>query len=303
MSIRKLKSLVAISKYGSLSAAADKEHLTRSAVSLQMKQFEEELGVQIFDRRGRAPVLNARGIMLVPKAVELLAAYEEFKQIAKGEAEITGELHIGAMFTAMTGVVPLAIRKMRELYPDLHIQAAPSHSSNLVTPVDRGILDAAFIGQPPVLASHLHFVEIAKEPFHLLTPQDCKIEDPREILESLPFIRISRSLWSGQIIDDWLVREDIAVNEVMEIDGIQMMSTMVYHGLGVAIVPKRCVTVPNPVPVREVQISSLESRPVGLLTRLDNPKGYLINALQEQMELVVELERVARRESVNLNNA
>lgn len=287
MSLRRLKTLVAISCHGSLSAAAAHENLTRAAVSLQMKQFEEDLGVEIFDRRGRIPVLNARGRLLVPRAVEVLDAYEELRRLARGEARITGELTIGAMFTAMTGVVPRAMKQMRAIYPDLHIQAAPAHSANLVAPVDRGAIDAAFIGKPPVLGSQLVFHEIAEEPFQLLAPLDCAMSDAREILQSYPFIRISRSLWSGQMIDDWLVREDIAVDEAMELDGIQMISTMVYHGLGVSIVPRRCVPAPNPVSVREVDIPSLASRPVGLLVRYDNPRRNLIDALCEEMRKVV----------------
>ncbi len=287
MSIRRLKTLVAIARHGNLSAAAAKENLTRAAVSLQMKHLETDLGVEIFDRRGRIPELNARGRLLVPKAIELLDIYEEFRRIAKGEGKITGTLTLGAMFTAMTGVVPYAMKQMRAMYPDLHIQASPGHSATLVAPVDRGVIDAAFIGRPPVLSSKLIFHKIAEEPFQLLTPSDCDLEDIRDIFARYPFIRISRSLWSGQLIEDWLVREDISVNEAMELDGIQMISTMVYHGLGVSVLPKRCVPAPNPVTVREIAIPTLESRPVGLLVRYDNPKSNLIDALCTQMRNVV----------------
>lgn len=287
MSFRRLRTLVAISRHGSLSATAAKENLTRAAVSLQMKQFEENLGVDIFDRRGRVPELNARGRLIVPRAIEILNAYDELKQIAKGEGRISGMLNIGAMFTSMTGVVPRAMKQMRSKYPDLHIQAAPGHSANLVAPVDRGAIDAAFIGRPPVLGSQLIFHKVAEEPFHLLAPAECSLTEPREILENYPFIRISRSLWSGQMIDDWLVRNEINVNEAMELDGIQMISSMVYHGLGVAVVPRRCVPAPNPVPVREFAIDTMESRPVGLLVRYDNPKSNLIDVLCKQMRDVV----------------
>ncbi|WP_316858711.1 LysR family transcriptional regulator [uncultured Cohaesibacter sp.] len=288
MSFRRLKTLVAVFQHGSLSAAAANENLTRAAVSLQMKQFEADLGVELFDRRGRIPELNARGKAIVPKAIELIESYDELRRTARGESKITGELNIGAMFTAMTGVVPYAIKQMRAIYPDLHIQAAPGHSANLVAPVDRGLIDAAFIGRPPVLGSQLIFHPIAEEPFHLLQPLDSPLSDVREILETYPFIRISRSLWSGQLIDDWLVRENINVDEVMELDGIQMISTMVYHGLGVSVVPKRCVPAPNPVPVSEVAIDSIASRQVGLLVRFDNPKSNLIDALCTQLRKVVE---------------
>jgi DNA-binding transcriptional LysR family regulator len=66
-----------------------------------------------------------------------------------------------------------------------------------------------------------------------------------------------------------------------------MISTMVYHGLGVAVVPRRCVQAPNPVTVKEIAITNLESRPVGILVRHDSPKTNLIEALCTQMLHVV----------------
>ena len=61
MSLRALRTLVAISRKGSFSAAAEALHLTQAAVSLQMKSLEEELDTELFDRSGRSPRLNANG--------------------------------------------------------------------------------------------------------------------------------------------------------------------------------------------------------------------------------------------------
>ena len=265
------------------------EHLTRAAVSMQMKQFEADLGVEIFDRRGRIPELNARGKAIVPKAIEIIESYEQLRREARDESKISGELNIGAMFTAMTGVVPHAIKQLRATLtltcifrrrPDIRqILSRRLIADQSMRPLSDDLL---FWG------SQLIFHPITEEPFHLLQPLDSPLTDVREILEAYPFIRISRSLWSGQLIDDWLVRENINVDEVMELDGIQMISTMVFHGLGVSVVPKRCVPAPNPVPVSEVAIDSMAAREVGLLVRYDNPKSNLIDALCKQLKRVVE---------------
>lgn len=287
LSLRRLQTLVTIARYGSLTAAAEVECVTRSAVSQQMKVLEEDLGVTLFDRSKRPPELNAAGLAIIPKAEELLEKYAGLKHFLAGGIETSGKLTIGAMFTAMTGVVPHAMKAIRQIYPNLHIQASPGHSANLVAPVDRGLYDAVFIGKPPSIASQLVFRQVATEPFVLLTPLDCPTEEPREVLSTYPFIRISRALWTGQIIDTWLVNENIQVTETMELDGIQMISTMVYHRLGVAIVPQRCVQVPNPVPVRTISLPSLEARPVGLLSRRDSAKRHLIDIFHDRLVEVV----------------
>jgi DNA-binding transcriptional LysR family regulator len=290
MSIRRLKTLVSVAQTGSFTAAAQAVFITRSAVSLQMKTLEEELGVELFDRSQRPPILTQAGQALIPKSIEIIRDYESLSAFLKDEKEISGQINIGAMYTAMTGVVPYAIKAMKDIYPNLRIQASPGNSSSFVMPVDGGLLDASVISEPSYLSQHLQFRPIAEEPLVVLTPVDCELDDPREILAAYPFIRISRSLWSGQLIDDWLASEKIAVKEEMELDGIQMIWTMVYHNLGVSIVPRRCVPAPNPVPLRQIPLGpSAKPRVIGVLTRRDSPKSQLTDVFLEQLVRVVKV--------------
>ncbi len=72
MELRQLRTLVAIADAGTFAAAADTVGLTQSAVSLQIKGLEQEIGTAIFDRRHRPPVLNERGLELVEQARKVL---------------------------------------------------------------------------------------------------------------------------------------------------------------------------------------------------------------------------------------
>ncbi|MDJ1466017.1 hypothetical protein NDI72_20985 (plasmid) [Nitratireductor sp. GZWM139] len=84
----------------------------------------------------------------------------------------------------------------------------------------------------------------------------------------------------------------MTVDEVMELDGIQMISSIIYHGIDVSIVPpRRCVPAPNPVAVREIELPGLEARQVGLLARHDNPRSDLVDALRIEMCKVVDTEQ------------
>lgn len=61
MSLRNLQILTAAARKGSFAAAAEHPGITQSAVSLQIRNLEEEFGVQLFERAGRSPKLNANG--------------------------------------------------------------------------------------------------------------------------------------------------------------------------------------------------------------------------------------------------
>ena len=72
MSIRRLRTLLAIAERGTFAAAAADVHVSQAAVSMQMKALEDELGVVLFDRSRRPPALTASAHSLLPKAREIV---------------------------------------------------------------------------------------------------------------------------------------------------------------------------------------------------------------------------------------
>lgn len=76
MSIRNLRTLVAVFKQGSFAAAADQLCLTQSAISQQIRALEDELGIKLFDRSGRSPQLNTDGREACQRALAILQQYD-----------------------------------------------------------------------------------------------------------------------------------------------------------------------------------------------------------------------------------
>ncbi len=291
MSIQHLKTLVAIVEQGGFGAAAETVFLSQSAVSLQMKSLEEKFRVKLFDRTKRPPILNQIGRALVPKAREIIAAYDGLIESVAGQDLLSGELSIGAIPSTMSGLIPNVINALIDIYSSLHIVVSPDDSPHLMTQVDRCQLDAAVISEPPYLGQHLEFKPFAEEPLIVLAPLDCALENPRDILRSYPFIRFTRTLWAGQWIDNWLRQENIPVKELMELGNHEMISAMVHHNLGVSIVPSPCIPPPNPVPLKRISLSpTAPPRILGVLVRRDNPNFRLTNVFFEQVVRVLKIQ-------------
>ena len=291
MSIRRLRTLVAVAEQGSFGLAAESVSISQAAVSLQMKALEDELQVTLFDRSKRPPILNSTGLALVEKAREAIRAYDELAQSVTRHDILAGELALGAMPTTMTGVVPKAMSALREIYPELRIHVVPNHATDQLPQFERGLLDAAIISQPPHLPEYLDYKPFAEEPLVILAPLDCPWDTPEELLANYPFIRFDRKQWVGQLIDDWLRSEGIQINDLMELDTIESVSNMVYHNLGVTIIPKQCIASPNPIPLKTVPLGpSAPPRVLGLLVRRDTPKSRLTDVLFDQLVNLVEME-------------
>ncbi len=125
MSIRRLKTLIAIAEYGTFADAAKKVLLSKAAVSQQMKSLEDEFGMLLFDRSKRSPRLNPLGQVMVPKARNIIRSYEELAPSLLEKSMIEGELTIGALPTTMSGLIPRSLGILRTTYPSLHIRIVP----------------------------------------------------------------------------------------------------------------------------------------------------------------------------------
>ncbi|NWE37427.1 LysR family transcriptional regulator, partial [Pseudomonas gingeri] len=115
--LRELKTFIAVTRHGTFAAAGMHIGLTQSAVSAQIRQLEHVLGVQLFDRTGRQATLNAAGIRALPLAKEILETFNR--------NEYRGELKVGAITTAQTGLLPQALVRLRQAAPTVECKLVP----------------------------------------------------------------------------------------------------------------------------------------------------------------------------------
>ncbi len=284
MSIRRLRTLIAVEEHSTFSAAADSVFITHAAVSQQMRMLEEEWQVTLFDRSRRTPQLTPVGRALVAKAKEIVRAYDTIVPSVIGDAGFQGEILLGAVPMTLTGLTPLAVRHLKDSYPDLHVRIFPGLTTQLIAQVDRGAVDAAILSRHRPLPPDMEYSDIALEPMQLIAAQDMPSDDPLELLAIYPFIRFSRDAVVGNLIDGWLQESGIRVNATMELEGLEAISSMVLAGLGVSVVPARCVRDFNPLPLKRLPLpDGAPARRLTLAYRRDNPRLPVIEEIHKAL--------------------
>ena len=292
MSIRTLRTLIAVADQGTFTAAAEAVHVTHAAVSQQMKALEEEWQVALFDRSRRAPELTPLGKALVARAREIVAAYDGILASVSGDAGFRGELSLGAVPTTLTGMVPFALATLKAEHAELHVRVVPGLTTELAAQVERGALDAALVTRMAPLPRRLEWREVTREAFELLAARETQSEEPAELLRSNPYIRFSRQAVVGAMIEGWLQDRGIEVTESMEISDLGIISSMVYANLGVSIVPRQAVAAPNPLPLKRIALSpGPEPRALGLVYREDSVKAAVLDRLLRHLRRAVETGR------------
>jgi Transcriptional regulator len=169
--LSELKTLIAVSQYGTFSGAGARIGLTQSAVSAQMQRLETELGFALFDRTGRSATLNDAGRETLALAEEMMTLYNRLSERGAGGAE-SGMLRVGAIASAQVSFLADALARFRDDRPGWRIRVVPGVSLGLLGQVDSGELDLAVIIKPPfALPSELEWRTLVTEPFVLLAPK------------------------------------------------------------------------------------------------------------------------------------
>ena len=255
--LRELKTFLAVARYGTFAAAGMHIGLTQSAVSAQIRNLEQALGIPLFDRTGRQALLNAAGLRALPMARDMLDTFSRMA-ISDDVSEYRGELKIGAVATAQTGLLPQALLRLRQQAPQLEPKLVPGVSLNLLSQVDTGEVDLAILIKPPFeLPKELSAQVIRREPFVLIVPLDLPGDDPLQLLTDHPHVRYDRNSFGGRLVTRFLREQRIDVQSALELDELEAIVKMVECGLGVSLLPRAGLWLEYGAKVRVIPLGEL----------------------------------------------
>jgi DNA-binding transcriptional LysR family regulator len=286
MNIDKLKSLVFIAELGSVTAASAAVHLTQAAVSQHLKDLEEELGLPLIDRSRRPITLTKEGEELVAVARQMLKQWYEYKAKSR-KTEYDGNLVLGHVRSAITGIVANALIALRAKHPKLVVRlvTASGVTKHLALEVVNRKIDASFGVGPVQLPEKLLWRPYRQERFYVIASKRFRGKTDEELLIRGPYLRHKPRLLDETMIDREMKRRGITAEANMELDSYDSILLMVEHDVGIGIVPDsylskqkfarlHCVAFGTPPLTREM----------GLMVRQDSPNLYLVDLLWEAIK-------------------
>jgi len=277
---RFLETFIIVAERRSLAGAAQRLNLTPAAVAQRIKALEAEFGVKLLSRSGRVVRPTEAGYRILEKAKRLMLEARTLKDLATSDV-IAGELRIGAINTALIGLLPDILKRLTEQYPRIAVFLRPGVSMDLYSEVQNGTLDASFVIAPRFpIPKALQFTRLREEPLVMIAPANLAGSDPLTLLQSQPFIRYDRSHWGGHLADEVLRRTGIAPIERYELDSLEAIAVMVDRGLGISIVPDWPPPWPAGVDIAKLPIpGAIAVRTIGIVSTPSSPKQHLIKAL------------------------
>ncbi len=238
MQTRALRNLIGIAKIGSFLKASEQLNMTLSALSMQMKALEAELGVQLFDRSVRPPRLTPIGRAVVDKAADLVAREDALLEICISDDDLVGKFRIGLVTSAAARLLPSFLKNTQARMTRAAFTFETGLSKVLEEKVLTGNLDAAVVTGTGGNLQGLSQVALRREPFVFAAHADIAKDGLEPMFARRTFFHFMPQTGIGQLIADAMKPIDRPAGApTVLLDNLEAIMGCVKAGLGFTLLP------------------------------------------------------------------
>src|SRR5215510_11834623 len=291
VTLRQLRYLAALAEHRHFGRAAEACAVTQPALSMQIRQLERELGVELVERRPGDVSLTALGVEIAQRGARLLSGARDLVDFARHSGRIlTGRLRLGVIPTLAPYVLPKILPVVQRRHPELRLELRETQTRALVNELTRGDLDVLLLALP-LVAPEVETIRLFEDAFLLGVPAG----DPHPKTARVTASDIDQTklilLEEGHCLRDQALaycagaRWDTPMS--FGATSLATVMQMVANGYGVTLVPRVAVE----VEVRDERVKLLRfadpepGRVIGLAWRRSSPRKVDFVALGQ---LIVE---------------
>ncbi|MBY4678128.1 LysR family transcriptional regulator [Marinobacterium sp. CAU 1594] len=299
MTVKQLRAFVAVAKTQSFTEACAAVHLSQPALSIAIKNLEEEIGGNLLVRTTRTLSLSPEGEAFLPTAQRLLADWDNaLEEVHNRFALRRGKVAIAAMPSFALNQLPLAMLRYREKYPQINVTVHDVLAEDVVEMVRNGRVEVG-VSFDPGESEDLLFEPLFQDRLVAVLP----VEHPllqhdsiswRQLLEG-DFIALQRPSNLRLLIEQQLEEQGISLAVEFETHQLATIGRMAATGLGVGAVPSLCIRQMREMGAHCRTLVEPEiSRQVGVITRRRYPLSMAAQAMVQVLRDMSLQELIAR---------
>lgn len=239
ITFRQLQVFSAVARHLSHSRAAEEMHLSQPAVSMQIKQLEQSVGLPLFEQVGKSIHLTEAGRELVTysrnisqQLAEMEAVFGEMKGLERGQ------LNISVVSTA-NYFMPQLLAKFIQLHPKINVSLHVANRDAVLKQLVDNVADLAIMGQPPEGAEMMSqsFMQnplvVIASPAHALVNMQ-KIQ-PQQLAKETFLLR-ERGSGTRDVMERFFMDHKLPMPNCMEMDTNEAIKQSVQAGMGLGII-------------------------------------------------------------------
>ncbi len=213
MEIRTLRYFLEAAREENMSKAAERMHISQSALSKQLKGLEEELGKKLFVRHSFSIELTEEGMLLRKRAEDLLSMADKITaEFASMDDIIGGNIYFGCAESYQIRHLAALIKRFKKQYPGFHYHITSGDTEQVTEKLDKGLLDFAVLVECPDYAKYNVVKMPESDRWGLVMPAGCALAQKDcitfEDLLGLPLFCSGQGwhadlpLWCGERINE-----------------------------------------------------------------------------------------------------
>jgi DNA-binding transcriptional LysR family regulator len=238
MEIRQLKAFLAIAEAKTFTAGARRVNVTQAAISMQIRQLEDEVGLQLFTRTPRRVILTEAGECLLDRARKILREHDSaIAEIAELGGLEHGRLRIGSASAEFATLqLPLILQQLKAKFPNGDLSVSSGTSQRLVDKIMHGEIDIAFVSLPVDNSSITTDRLFSDEIVAIAHPTHTRAGEKyisAAALAGEKLILGERGGNTRRMIDEFFNAANVRPNIIMELSRQEAVNQMVENNLGV----------------------------------------------------------------------
>lgn len=241
MEFREISTFLQVAKFKSFSRAAEQLGYTQAAITIQIKNLENELGVHLFDRIGKQTLLTHQGRIFYNYASNITREISQAKDALSNPDELTGKLCLGTIESVCASVFPVLLREYHRRYPKVNIKIVTDSPEILLHMMDKNTLDIVYFLDKPVY--NTKWVKVLEKPEEVffVSSSENPLSKRRELnLDEVicqPFISTEKDASYRLLLEESLAEKGYELHPFLETGNTEFIINQLRHNLGVSFLP------------------------------------------------------------------
>lgn len=149
MNIQQFQYILAVAEYKHFELAAEKCFITQSTLSTMISKFEDEIGIQIFDRKKKPVQLTNEGILIIEQLKTITNNIDQLQELVKEvRGEVKGNFTVSVIPTVAPFLLPLFLQEFAAKFPSLNIKVKEETTSEIIKKLKSRELDIGILSTP-----------------------------------------------------------------------------------------------------------------------------------------------------------
>lgn len=260
--LHQLQIFLKVVKTQSVTKASEELHLTQPAVSIQLKNFQDQFDIPLTEVVGRRLYITDFGNEIAEVAEKIINQVEaiNFKTLAY-KGQLTGRLKISIVSTGQY-VMPYFLADFVNEHPGIELQMDVTNKSIVISSLEKNDVDLALVSVLPTTLN-IEKLDLLQNKLYLVanSKTDYKSdENPNEIFKEIPLIFREKGSGTRQTMERFIERNAVIIQKKMELTSNEAVKQAVIAGLGCSIMP--LIGIKNELSNNELQIIPFKGLPI-----------------------------------------